>query len=183
MDNTNITIDLIPISKKNSQQIIRVKGRPCIIPSKQYKAYEKEAVKLIRQQYESDPIGEAVNVAMVFYMPTRRRVDLVNLQEAALDVMVKAGVLKDDNSSIVATMDRSAVRYDKEHPRTEIRITDAAGYWIEKTDFGESTYKISSSRFYCSDCGAWNTYGPTEFCPHCGAPKRGGEHADTDDDL
>lgn len=124
MIKTDITINTAPISKKNSQQIIRINGRPCIIPSKQYKAYEKEAVILIRQQWRGEPIGEPVNVAMVFHMPTRRRVDLVNLQEAALDVLVKAGVLADDNCSIVTSMDGSAVAYDKENPRTEIRITE-----------------------------------------------------------
>ena len=127
MIKTDITINTAPVSKKNSQQIIRINGRPCIIPSKQYKAYEKEALALIRQQWKDEPIGEPVNVAMVFHMPTRRRVDLVNLQEAALDVLVKAGVLADDNCSIVTSMDGSAVAYDKENPRTEIRITEKEG--------------------------------------------------------
>lgn len=123
MINAHINIDLPPVSKKNSQQIIRINGRPCIIPSKQYKAYEKAAVELIRDQWADEPIGEPVNVAMVFHMPTRRKVDLVNLQEAALDVLVKAHVLTDDNCSIVTSMDGSAVAYDKENPRTEIVIT------------------------------------------------------------
>lgn len=127
MIKTNITINTAPVSKKNSQQIIRINGRPCIIPSKQYKAYEKAAVELIRDQWTDEPIGEPVNVRTMFYMPTRRRVDLVNLQEAALDVLVKAGVLADDNCSIVTSMDGSAVAYDKENPRTEIRITGKEG--------------------------------------------------------
>lgn len=124
MINTSITIDLPPVSKKNSQQIIRINGRPCIIPSKQYKVYEKEAVALIGEQWTDEPISVPVNVTMVFHMPTRRKVDLVNLQEAALDVLVKAGVLADDNCSIVTSMDGSAVGYDKENPRTEIVITE-----------------------------------------------------------
>jgi Holliday junction resolvase RusA-like endonuclease len=55
-------------------------------------------------------------------MPTHRRVDLVNLQEATLDVLVKYGAIIDDNSLIVASMDGSRVYYDKENPRTEIYI-------------------------------------------------------------
>ena len=119
-----ITIPLTPVSKKNSQRIVIVRGRPMIIPSKVYKDYEKAAVALLRQQYSGEPIDTEVNVAMVFYMPTHRRVDLVNLQEACLDVLVTAGVLADDNSKIVVSMDESYVSYDKKNPRTEITITE-----------------------------------------------------------
>lgn len=70
-----------------------------------------------------EPVNEPVNIEMVFYMPTHRRVDLVNLQEACLDVLTKYGVIADDNSNIVQTMDGSRVAYDKERPRTEIVIT------------------------------------------------------------
>ena len=120
----SITIPLTTVSKKNSQRIVIVRGRPMIIPSKVYKDYEKAAVALLRQQYSGEPIATEVNVAMVFYMPTHRRVDLVNLQEACLDVLVTAGILQDDNSKIVACMDESYVTYDKKNPRTEITITE-----------------------------------------------------------
>jgi hypothetical protein len=38
--------------------------------------------------------------------------------------MVKAGLLADDNYSIVQSMDGSRVLYDKNAPRTEIFITE-----------------------------------------------------------
>jgi Holliday junction resolvase RusA-like endonuclease len=56
-------------------------------------------------------------------MPTQRRVDLVNLIEALQDVLVKAGVLADDNSSIVVSTDGSRVALDRRNPRTEVEIT------------------------------------------------------------
>lgn len=28
---------------------------------------------------------------------------------------------------------------------------------------------FSKQRFYCSECGKWQTYGKTEYCPRCGA--------------
>ena len=59
-------------------------------------------------------------------MPTHRRVDQVNLLEATLDILVEYGVLADDNSNIVVSHDGSRVLYDKNNPRTEITITDAA---------------------------------------------------------
>ena len=127
MNDIQITIPFTPVSKKNHQQIIRIGGVPRIIQSKQYREYEKAAVLHLNMVYKAfglAPIDGPVNVQMVFYMPTRRRVDLVNLQEAALDVLVKGEVLKDDNSKVVVTMDGSRVSYDKEHPRTEITITE-----------------------------------------------------------
>lgn len=118
---TKFTINIAPITKKNHQQIIYNKstGRPMVIPSPQYRQYEKDA-RWFMPHIET--IEEPVNVKAVFYMPTKRRVDLVNLQEALLDVLVKYGVLADDNSTIVYSMDGSYVDYDKSRPRTEVYI-------------------------------------------------------------
>ena len=117
----NITIPLIPITKKNHQQIINIKGRPCIIPSKQYKKYEKDCAEYLNA-IPFSAIDCPVNVKFLYYMPTHRRVDLVNLQESTLDILVKYGILADDNSNIVVSMDGSRVLYDKQNPRTEIEI-------------------------------------------------------------
>ena len=119
----HITIPLVPISKKNHSQIILNKKthRLMIIPSKQYKEYEKECAQyLLALPFSAYDIP--VNVQMLFYMPTHRRVDLVNLQESCLDILVKYGILADDNSNIVVSMDGSKVLYDKDAPRTEIEI-------------------------------------------------------------
>lgn len=121
-----LQIDLTPVTKKNSQRIIKVKGYPRIIPSKKYADYEKKAINLLKDQWQGETITEPVNVKAIFYMPTRRIIDLVNLQEALLDVLVRAGILGDDNSRIVESMDGSRVAYDKEHPRTEIVIRKAS---------------------------------------------------------
>ena len=120
----HFTIDLAPRSKKNSMQILinpRTR-RPFVAPSSAYKAYRKAALMLIPAEARQG-IDYAVNVKAVFRMPTRRRVDLVNLEEALLDVLVDAGVLADDNSNIVAGHDGSRVEYDKEHPSTVVTIT------------------------------------------------------------
>ena len=57
-------------------------------------------------------------------MPTKRRVDLTNLMEATHDILVHCGVLADDNSKIIVSVDGSRVEYDKNNPRTEIEITE-----------------------------------------------------------
>lgn len=119
----HFTVELPPISKKNHQQIFRPNGmnRPIVAPSKEYRQYEKDALWFIPK---GERINAPVNVKCLFYMPTRRKCDLVNMQEAILDVMVKAGLLADDNYNIVQSMDGSRVLYDKENPRTEVYITE-----------------------------------------------------------
>jgi len=98
-----------PITKKNSQQIVTNKaGRPFIIPSKQFKQYQK----LFLSQVQA-----------VYYMPTRHRVDITNLMNATHDLLVDAKVIADDNSKIVKGVDGSRVKYDKNNPRVEIKIT------------------------------------------------------------
>lgn len=116
------TVPVVPVSKKNSQQIVinRSTGRPFIMPSKNYKKYEDEASRFIPK----DLIDIPTNVKCLFYMPTKRRCDLTNMLEAIDDIMVRAGLLADDNFSIVAGHDGSRVLYDKENPRTEITISE-----------------------------------------------------------
>ena len=57
-----------------------------------------------------------------YYMETRRKCDLVNLLQATSDILVKYGVLEDDNYTIITNYDGSSVEYDKENPRVEINI-------------------------------------------------------------
>lgn len=117
-------IKLPPVSKKNSQQILTnpKTKRPFIMPSKKYKEYEAQAGWFLRPR-PPRPISCPVNVKCLFYMQTRRAVDLNNLLEAATDVMVHAGIIEDDNCRIVVSHDGSRVFYDKINPRTEIYIT------------------------------------------------------------
>ena len=117
------TIPIAPISKKNSQRILinSATGKPFIMPSAKYKQYEKDAARYIPRDAH---IKTPVNVKCLFYMPTRRKCDLTNLLEAVDDVMVKAGLLADDDYTVIESHDGSRVLYDKENPRTEVYIRD-----------------------------------------------------------
>ena len=115
-----ITLNLAPVSKKNHSQIITVKGKPMLIPSKQYKKYEKECGEFLK---DVEPFLDPCNVKCLFYMPTHRKVDLTNLLEAIDDILVHYGILIDDNSNVIVGHDGSRVLYDKDNPRTEITIT------------------------------------------------------------
>lgn len=120
----NFTIPLAPISKKNSQRILKNRrtGKRFIAPSEAYENYEAAAAAFIPGNVH---INESVNIKCLFYMPTRRKCDLTNLLEAIDDVLVKTGLLADDNYTIIESHDGSRVYYDKQNPRTEIYITKA----------------------------------------------------------
>ena len=46
-------------------------------------------------------------------------------------------------------------------------IEPQQGEWEER--FVEFGNLFSRRRFYCSNCGDWQTYGMTRYCPECGA--------------
>lgn len=115
----SFTIPLNPATKKNSQQVIPAGNSYRVIPSRTYLKYEQDALKLIRKY---PTIDYPVEVKALFFMGTRRKVDLTNLLEALDDVLVKAQILDDDNSKIIVSHDGSRVYYDKQNPRTEVTI-------------------------------------------------------------
>lgn len=117
-----LTLTGDPRTKKNSQQILVNKktGKAFVAPSKAYKDYEQSCLwQLSKHKWH---LNQPLNVRCIYFMKTRRIVDLPNLQEATLDILVRAGVIEDDNSRIVVSMDGSFVTHDKERPRVEIII-------------------------------------------------------------
>lgn len=116
-----LTIPLNPVTKKNHSRVIHSGEFHKILPSIQYEHYERDALKLLTGRHE--PIADPVEVTAIFYMKTRRTVDLTNLLEALDDVLVKAGILRDDSCQIIVSHDGSRVRYDRNNPRTEVTIT------------------------------------------------------------
>lgn len=120
-----ITINGNPITKKNHSQIIKVGNRRMLVPSKQYKEYERDfVVQCIESWAYNKNLSKRLNIACVYYMKTRRKVDLTNLLSATMDCLVKAKVIEDDNCKIAYSHDGSRVFYDKENPRVEITITE-----------------------------------------------------------
>ncbi len=109
-----------PRTKKNSLRILQRGRQRFIAPSKAFVDYQASCLLQIKKPV--CPISDAVNVRCTYFMKTRRKVDLANLIEATTDVLVKAGVLADDNSSIVVSHDGSRVYYDKQNPRAEIEV-------------------------------------------------------------
>ena len=114
-----------PRTKKNSARILKAHAnRRIVAPSEAFMQYQEKCLWQIKRPY--NPITARVNVRCVYYMATRCKVDLANLIEATCDILVKAKVLADDNSQIVAAHDGSRVDYEKKNPRAEI--------WIEEME-------------------------------------------------
>lgn len=122
MEEIKFTIPLVPITKKNHTQFCRNKytGKTFVIQAPAYRQYEKDFM-IVCPNIKT--IDFPVNVQAIYYMPTKRKVDLINLHAALHDCLVKKCVLLDDNCNIVVSTDGSRVCYDKDNPRTEIVIS------------------------------------------------------------
>ena len=122
MNEFSFTIPLPPVGKKNSQQILinSKTHRPFISQNKRYKDYAKDAGMFIPRLDE--PIDYPIIISARFYMPSKRRVDTVNLEEALWDVLVDHGFIADDCRDIIAGSDGTRTFYDKGNPRTEVYV-------------------------------------------------------------
>ena len=100
-----------------------------IIPSAQYRKYEKQSGFFLIPS--EPPIDYPVNVECKYYFRPNKDgsipknlPDLVNLIEATCDCLVKHGVILDDNCRIIVSHNGSEVIYDAEHEEmTEVCIT------------------------------------------------------------
>ena len=122
----SFTIPLEPRTKKNSMRPRLARNGKFLgmMQSEAYTQYERDCLRVIPGSVRLG-IEDPVNVRAVYYRRTRHRVDKTNLESALLDILTKAGVLKDDsalNPQIVVSTDGSRVRYDRDNPRTEVLI-------------------------------------------------------------
>ncbi len=134
----SFVIPLDARTKKNSPQVFsrvnKQTGRVFtkVLPSKNYLQFEKDCLPFLKGLPH---ITGPVNLQAVFYMKTRRNVDLVGLLQSIDDVLTTAGVLADDCRDIIASHDGSRVLYDKNNPRIEVTITGLDGYvqWRDRS--------------------------------------------------
>jgi len=128
-----LTLTGRPITKKNSQIPIKTKsGKFFIIQSKQYRAYEKDCLLQIKEQFPWQittalhpglPITGKLHLEVLYYMPDRRLPDLLNLLAATSDIIEKAGVIENDRD--IVSFDYSRImEADKENPRAEVFIEE-----------------------------------------------------------
>ena len=115
-----------PITKKNSQQIILLGKRPCIIQSKAYKKYAALAKAQLCATGSPQPISGPVSVRCLYYLETARLPDLCNLMAATHDILELCRVI--ENDSQISSVDGSRIMgKDAINPRVEIQILPYVG--------------------------------------------------------
>ncbi len=119
-----IKIPLMCRSKKNSQEIhINCRtGKPFVSQGKLYKQFEKECGYYLFKYKKN--ISTPVNLKCTFYVKDKRKRDIVNLLNAIQDILVKYGVIADDNYNIVKSVDGSRIIYEKGREETIIEIEE-----------------------------------------------------------
>lgn len=140
VNKVSFTIPLPPVTKKNHGRIVMCGRYPKLLPSEAYERYTKAAMPFLKVIHNAvGTIDSPVNLKCVFYLDKRRKGDLAGYLQAVQDLLVEAGILADDNRNIVASVDGSAVLYDKENPRTEVTITRKENYeqWVSKGKKGK----------------------------------------------
>lgn len=129
VNEVSFTIPIAPVTKKNHGRIVMCGRYPKLLPSEAYERYTKAAIPFLKATFHDiGSIDFPVNLKCVFYLDKRRKGDLAGYLQAVQDLLVEAGILADDNRNIVASVDGSAVLYDKENPRTEVTITRKENY-------------------------------------------------------
>lgn len=143
------TIPIEPTTKKNHQQILknRTTGKRFVSPSTQYKRYEQQAIWFVPRAKSGKPIDIPVSVKCLFYMSTLRPCDLTNLLESIDDILVAAGLIEDDNYTIINNHDGSRVFYDKENPRTEVEIEVVEDMYNALKEIERNKEKISKQQY------------------------------------
>lgn len=111
----------IPV-KKNSKQIIYVRGKPIIISSKSHKEWHTRAMWQLKAQ-RLKPIKGPVKIEMVAEFKTKRKKDLDGVLSSILDLLVDAGIIEDDTHTIVKYISILFAGYG---PKTIITIQEYA---------------------------------------------------------
>jgi len=107
-------------SKKNSRRIIHVHGRIMVMPSIPYREWHKTALLELKNAHTLNGTCEVVH--LTFYAENKRKFDLSNKAESIMDLLVDAGIIEDDNYSIVPKLILEYGGQDKENPRCEIQM-------------------------------------------------------------
>lgn len=120
----SLTISGRAVPKKNHP--VMVAGRNLILPSKAFRAYEKDALKQL-MAWGNQFVPGFVWVRAEYWLPDKRWwPDLVGLMQGTGDILEKAGLIANDRN-IVSWDGSKIVGIDKENPRTEIYITEG---WV-----------------------------------------------------
>lgn len=120
-----------PVTKKNSQRPVMVRGKLRILPSKAHQRWFRPALAQARIQAATVrghgiklPLTAPVNVSATFYRKANTG-DANNYYAALADLLQAAGIVKDDK--LVVSWDGSRLDKDAREPRIDVVIETAKG--------------------------------------------------------
>jgi len=112
----------VPV-KKNTAKVFKFGA----VYSKAWKAWEKEALHLLRQQGIKEPISEYCQMKLTFYLKNHQwEPDVSNVCEGPQDVLQKANILTDDKYIKKLLAEKN---FNAEEPRVEIEIHSLGSHW------------------------------------------------------
>ena len=113
-----------PRTKKTHQRIIKVNGKPRIIPAAANKLWAEKAIWQLKsawaQMRQQVPLDCNVNVRALFYREANVG-DAVGYYQALADALEAAGVVENDRQ--VVSWDGSRLLKDNKNPRIELELT------------------------------------------------------------
>lgn len=98
-------------------------GRMMILPSKAYKIWEEDALWQVKAQRVSPVIGP-VKLKMGIWAKNLRSSDLENKVSSIQDMLVKAGILPDDDWKSVPKIEAEYLGVDRQMPRCEVELIE-----------------------------------------------------------
>lgn len=121
MQEVTLTLRGAVPSKKNSKRRIKRGNHIFMVPSLAHEVWHREQMIAARDWKIKIP-GPVIRVFIEFTAGDRRSADLSNKQESIMDLLVDAGVIKDDNWFIVPELGSKLVAVDKERPHATVTI-------------------------------------------------------------
>jgi len=118
----NITITGQTPAKKNSRRGAVRNGRIMNFSSKVYLEWEKDALTQLAVKYKGCA-DQKVSIAYTFFVKDDRRRDVDNMVASVNDVLVKAGLLKDDSWHWLS-IGAADAEIDRSNPRVELWIDE-----------------------------------------------------------
>lgn len=103
-------------SKKNSKIVICRGKFPNLIPSKNYTEWHKDALIQLKGKKKI----ESNRITITFFAGDNRKFDLTNKAESIMDTLVDAGLIEDDNYSIISELILRFGGVEKGQARCEI---------------------------------------------------------------
>ena len=123
----SVTLPGRPATKKTHQNVVMIAGRPRVLPSKQYVAFEKSVKDACEDAWKNlhhEPMDFGVGVQMRVWLDTWVVGDHTGYMQAIGDIIQKWEIIADDAwISWISPEEHWFGGVDKDNPRTELVIT------------------------------------------------------------